>query len=177
MDFRTQKGRTHYRYEDLAGIARQIDPILSAHGMSYRYQTDVGDNAVTVTCVVAHRDGHNERNSLMAGFDNSGNKNSIQAIGSAVTYLQRYALKAALGLAASADDDGRAAGPSNSEVITHEQAGEMEKLIESVGADRGAFLKYIGVADLVDLPASKFDAARRALEAKRRMTSKEIGNG
>ena len=41
----------------------------------------------------------------MGGADQSGNKNGFQAIGSAVTYLQRYTLKSALGLSAEVDDD------------------------------------------------------------------------
>ena len=106
VDFTSQKGRTNYRYEDLAGIAEKVEPILAKNGLSFRYRTQNNATAVTVTCVVSHRDGHSEENSLSAGLDISGNKNSIQAIGSTVTYLQRYTLKAALGLSASNDDDG-----------------------------------------------------------------------
>jgi hypothetical protein len=60
-----------------------------------------------VTCIIAHSAGYSEENSLSAPFDPSGNKNPLQAIGSAQTYLQRYTLKAALGLAAAKDDDAR----------------------------------------------------------------------
>ena len=49
-----------------------------------------------MTCVVSHRLGHSEENTLTAGRDESGNKNNIQAVGSTITYLQRYTLKAAL---------------------------------------------------------------------------------
>jgi hypothetical protein len=42
----------------------------------------------------------------------SGSKNAIQAIGSAVTYLQRYTLLSATGLAAkNGDNDGADASP------------------------------------------------------------------
>jgi hypothetical protein len=105
VDFTSTKGRTHYQYEDLPGIARVIDPVLAKHGLNYRFRTTNNASSVTVTCVLSHRDGHSEENSLSAGFDLSGNKNPIQAIGSTVTYLQRYTVKAALGLSASADDD------------------------------------------------------------------------
>lgn len=105
VDFTSQRGRTNYQYEDLAGIAREVEPVLAKNGLSYRYRTSNNASSVTVTCVVSHRDGHSEENSLSAGFDISGNKNSIQAIGSTVTYLQRYTLKAALGLSASTDND------------------------------------------------------------------------
>lgn len=113
VDFTSSKGRTNYRYEDFAEVARTLDPILSKHGLSYRFRTSSAANEpVTVTCILAHRDGHSEENSLSAGRDESGNKNSIQAIGSTITYLQRYALKAALGVAASVDDDAGSGGAS-----------------------------------------------------------------
>lgn len=107
VDFTTSKGRTHYQYEDLATIAQIIDPILSKHGLSYRWRPNSDAKSVTVTCILSHAAGHMEENTLYAPHDLSGNKNPIQAVGSAVTYLQRYTLKAALGLAAAADDDAR----------------------------------------------------------------------
>lgn len=110
VDFTTAKGRTNYKYEDFALIASEVDPILSKHGLSYRYRARQDGNKLTVTCILAHRDGHSEETELTAFNDESGNKNSIQGIGSAATYLQRYTLKLALGLAAAKDDDGAAAG-------------------------------------------------------------------
>jgi ERF superfamily len=102
--------QTTYKHEDMAEIARTIDPIIAKHGLSYRFRTTSEVARVIVTCVVTHRDGHSEENSLSSGHDGSGGKNAIQGLGSALTYLQRYALKAAFGLAASADDDGQGAG-------------------------------------------------------------------
>lgn len=110
VDFTSQKGRTHYKHETLAGIAKAIDPILSENGLSYRFRTNQNDGRVLVTCIVSHRDGYSEETSLSASPDQSGNKNNFQAVGSAVTYLQRYTLKAALGLSAEVDDDAQGAG-------------------------------------------------------------------
>lgn len=108
VDFTTSKGRTSYAHEDLGEIARTVDPILGKHGLSYRWRTSAEPNEpVRVTCIISHRQGHSEENSLPAPRDDSGSKNTIQSIGSTVTYLQRYTLKAALGLAVSHDDDGQ----------------------------------------------------------------------
>ena len=110
VDFTTQKGRTNYKYEDLSDVTEALSPVMSGLGLSFRWRTDNSSGGVKVTCVITHRDGHSEETSLVAPVDQSGNKNAIQAIGSAVTYLQRYTLKAAVGIAASNDDDGRSAG-------------------------------------------------------------------
>lgn len=96
-----------YWHEDMAQIASVIDPILSQFGLAYRFSTSSAPNQpITVTCILSHADGHSEENSLSGPRDNSGRKNELQAVGSAVTFLQRYTLKAALGLAAGMDDDG-----------------------------------------------------------------------
>jgi hypothetical protein len=165
VDFTSQKGRTNYRHEDLAGIARVVDPILTKHGLSYRYRTTSEPNApVTVTIIVSHRLGHSEETTLSAGRDETGNKNSIQAIGSTVTYLQRYTLKAALGLAASSDDDAKTA---DLEPVSTEQIAAIQSLIVEVGADIPKFVKYMKVERIEEIPAKDFDRAIAALEGKR----------
>jgi len=154
-----------YSHEELPVIAKLIDPVLSSHGLSYRFRTtSLVNEPVRVTCVVSHRDGYSEENTLEAGRDTSGSKNDIQAIGSTVTYLQRYTLKAALGLSAADDDDGRAAGKAAA--ITAEQLEELQKRIAHVGQDIPRFLKHYGVERIDDLPADKFDEAMAVLERK-----------
>jgi hypothetical protein len=111
VDFTSNKGRTYYKHETLSGIAKVIDPILSRYGLSYRFRTDQGQGGVKVTCIITHSSGHFEETSLSGAPDSSGNKNGFQAVGSAVTYLQRYTLKAALGLSAEVDDDAQGAAP------------------------------------------------------------------
>lgn len=166
VDFTSPKGRTNYRHEDLAEIARTVDPILSKHGLSYRYRATSNINEpVTVTCILAHRDGHSEETTLSAGRDDSGNKNSIQGVGSTITYLQRYTLKAALGLAASNDDDG--ATLSAGDKITDQQRMALVDLADEVGADKVLFCKYLKVGSLADIPAKDFNRALAALNKKR----------
>ena len=105
VDFSTSKGRTNYRYEDFAAVASAVDPVLARHGLSYRFRSEQQGQRLKVTCRVSHADGYGEETTLEATNDESGNKNAIQAVGSAATYLQRYTLKLALGLAASNDND------------------------------------------------------------------------
>ena len=107
VDFTSTRGRTNYKYEDLAEIARTIDPVLAKYGLSYRYRAEQNGVKLRVTCVVSHEDGWFEETSLEGENDSSGNKNPIQGVGSTATFLQRYTLKMSFGLAASVDDDGR----------------------------------------------------------------------
>lgn len=171
VDFTSARGRTNYKYEDMASLARQVDPVLSKHGLSYRYRTSSDKESMTVTCIVSHRGGHSEENSLTAPNDLSGNKNAIQAIGSTQTYLQRYTLKAALGLAASKDDDANSVERST---ITDEQADEIKKLADEVGTALKnttglytGFLKKFKIEKISDLPAKEYQNALVALKDKR----------
>lgn len=166
VDFTSAKGRTHYKYEDLAEIARVVSPILAKHGLSYRYRVTSNVNEpVTVTCIVSHRAGHFEEVTLLGGRDESGNKNSIQAVASTLTYLQRMTLKAALGLAASEDDDGKSAEASDT--ISLEQVEQLVALADDVGADKEAFCRYFRVGGFADITNKDFARAVAALNKKR----------
>jgi len=156
--------RTDYKHEDLGEIARTVDPILAKYGLSYRWRTDaVPNQPITVTCIVSHRFGHSEENTLSAGRDDSGNKNSIQAIGSTITYLQRYTLKAALGLAASNDDDGAA---DAGDVLSDDQLAQITQWILDTQSNVNLFCKVMKVECLPDIPASRFKEAKERLAAK-----------
>lgn len=166
VDFTTAKGRTSYAHEDMAEIARTVDPILSRHGLSYRYRTSQDQRTLTVTCILSHRDGYSEETLLSGAADESGNKNHIQAIGSAATYLQRYTLKLALGLAASADDDARTS--EKVEIIKADQFFAMQGLIEATNTDPVKFAKYLNADDLETLTLTQFDTAMAALRNKKK---------
>jgi ERF superfamily len=96
-----------YDHATLDHVTEAITETLSAVGISHRWKVSQSPE-IAVTCVLTHEMGHSEETTLKALPDTSGSKNSIQAIGSTVTYLQRYTLLAATGMAAAGmDDDGR----------------------------------------------------------------------
>jgi hypothetical protein len=154
------------QYAGLAETLAQIKPAMSSNGLSHTWKTNQEGAFISVTCIVTHIDGHIESTTLGAGADSSGSKNSIQAIGSTISYLERYTLFAILGLASGdQDDDGAAAC---SDLITESQQASIEALISEVGADRGRFLKYLKVADLSHIKLTQYGTAIAALEAKRK---------
>jgi hypothetical protein len=102
-------GQTEYDHATLDAVCRAVIEGLSQHGISHRWRPEQGDGWVKITCILMHDLGHCEETSLIGPPDNSGSKNAIQAISSTVTYLERYTLLAATGLAAAnTDTDGRA---------------------------------------------------------------------
>ncbi len=163
VDFTSQKGRTHYKYADFAQIASEVDPVLAEYGLSYRHRSKQDGKRLAITCILAHRDGHFEETTLAAENDESGNKNSIQGIGSTATYLQRYTLNLALGLSTTKDDDGRAAEALPT--ITDEQVKNLEKLITDGGGDIGKALRFMKINSLEEIPAKNYEATVKDIKA------------
>jgi len=101
-------GNTKYSHATLDHVTDRLTEALSKVGISHRWSVKQEGPAISVSCVLTHSQGHSEATTLSATADTSGSKNAIQAIGSAVTYLQRYTLLAATGMAAAdSDDDGK----------------------------------------------------------------------
>jgi hypothetical protein len=92
------------RYADLAEVLNTTRPVLAKNGICIMQSTDFDGSMVYVTTTLAHKDG---------GYVQSVSccvpgKTDAQGIGAATTYLRRYALAAACGIAQE-DDDGQSA--------------------------------------------------------------------
>jgi len=109
-----KKGHTN-TYTDLAALIDAVTPHLARHGFSVSWSTEPSGTDITVACVLTHCGGHAESIAKMtAAQDSQGAKSGPQKIASTMTYLQRYTLRSALGLATSdlPDMDARARDPN-----------------------------------------------------------------
>jgi hypothetical protein len=165
VDFTGKSGtRTKYSYESFADVARVVDPVFSKHGLAYRFSVAQSGKQVTVACIVSHADGYSDQTKLEGEVDpGSTGMSMVQALGSALTYLQRYSLRAAIGLAASVDDDGRAAG-GTSPKITADQANDLQNLIDETGRSQTTLLKLIGVDEIAQMNLDQFNRAVEVLD-------------
>jgi hypothetical protein len=147
-------GKTSYSHASLHNVSSLIDKAMSPHGLSKTWKTEQGDGGITVTCTITHELGHSESNQLTAGADNTGNKNSIQAIGSTISYLERYTLLALTGLATKdMDDDGNAAGVVQyleGDALAH--IADLHKQLYNNPNDP-KFFKFAGSTGWNDIPA------------------------
>lgn len=164
VQYSTSKGMTDYKHSSLANVTSTINKALSKHGLSASWKTAQSE-LITVTCTITHILGHSESTSLSAAPDQSGGKNNIQAIGSTVSYLERYTILAITGLASSdMDDDGR--GPVA--FITGEQANELQSIIDDnnlnpEGEYIPKFLKWIKAESIAEIHSSDFSKAKNGL--------------
>lgn len=160
-----QQSTPYALWED---INEAIRPILAEHGFSLTFRhgkTDAG--LITVTGILAHREGHREEDTITLQHDSTGSKNAVQAVGSSNSYGKRYTAINLLNITTRGqDDDGKAAGAPDT--ISEEQIGTLTELMDSVSADKARFLKFFKVETLADLPAKRFQEAVTMLNAKSR---------
>lgn len=102
------------KYANLFGVVNAVTPALAKHGLSHSWKLTKDDPRwMEVTCTIRHILGHSESVAMGGEPDTGPGRNAIQARGSAKTYLERYTLLAAIGMAATdQDNDGRGAGTS-----------------------------------------------------------------
>jgi len=170
VSYASKGGKTDYHHAPLDEVVRAISVAMSPHGLSFRWRTQQLDGLISVTCVLQHVGGHSEEVTLQASPDQSGGKNSIQAVGSTVTYLQRYTLLAATGLAAEEqDDDGQAAGTKR---ISEEDLERVKKGLSLTGTEPKDLLHRLfpGVPNMTleQIPAENAQAAIDLLLQKHR---------
>ena len=167
VDYPSKKeggGRTKYKYESFADVAKVVDPVFAAHGLAYRFAVEQQGDMAKVTCIVSHSDGYSDRVRLESKVDPGATGMSwVQALGTVLTYLQRYSLRAAIGLAAGIDDDGRSAG-GTSPKISIEQANELQKLIDDTGRSQATLLKLVGVESVIDMNVDQYTRAKQVLD-------------
>jgi len=177
VSFPSKDGKTEYDHATLDHISEEVGKALSEHGIAHRWKVHQGGingadpGKIEVSCILTHKDGHSESVSIYGYPDESGKKNRIQQVASTITYLQRYTLLAATGLApANVDDDGIG---SEIEYIDENQKNQIVAGLKNLGSDNDpeltkTFLNYLNVDNLDDLPADDFSRAMQAIAAKQK---------
>lgn len=163
----TETVRQSTPYALFEDINKAVGPILAAHGFAISFRTSA-EAKVKVTAILSHREGHREETSLELMHDSTGSKNSVQAIGSSVSYGKRYTMCALLNITTQGDDDdAHTAG-----VVSEEQLKTLEKLVQETGTDLPKFLNFMGAESLAQIPGAQFQKAKHALEQKKRGAKK-----
>lgn len=96
---------TKYNHAELSDVTEVVCPAMAKHQLSHRWDVTQTGDKITVDCVITHVLGHSEKVTMEAMPDSSGKKNAIQQVASTISYLQRYTLLAATGVATKGMDD------------------------------------------------------------------------
>jgi hypothetical protein len=161
-DKKVSYGNTKYNHASLANVTAKINSELSKYGLSASWTTAQSEKGVTVTCKISHVLGHSEETSLTAGLDKSGAKNDIQALGSTISYLERYTILALTGLATSEMDDD---GQGTATFISDKQKSTIIDFIQSKEVDEVKFCAFMGVEEVGKILETDYNKAISALKS------------
>ncbi len=102
-----REGATSYEYlyETLDDVLEAVRPSLSANGIALMQFPFTRSGSLTLRTMLGHESGQWLTNDLVAAISGT----DPQSVGSGISYLRRYAVKAILGIAPGIDDDGAAA--------------------------------------------------------------------
>lgn len=92
-------------YADLSSVWNSCKESLSKNGLAIIQTMDMKDGQNVLITTLAHSSGQWMRSCLPI----LNEKNNAQGMGSAITYMRRYALSAIVGVTCDEDDDGTAA--------------------------------------------------------------------
>jgi hypothetical protein len=103
-------GTYSYTYADLPAIIDHVRPVLAKHGLGISQDVLMEDGRLLIRTRIIHSSGECLEFGPLAGSVGG----EWQKVGSGITYARRYALAAALGIAADEDDDAATAAPPSS---------------------------------------------------------------
>jgi hypothetical protein len=151
VSFTTRDGdTTFYKHAELSDVTDAIAPAMAKHQLSFRWDVKQESGTITVDCIVTHVLGHSEKVTMHGSPDASGKKNAIQQVASTVSYLQRYTLLAATGVATKGmDDDAQGFAKVNTDEVWMKWEGALNsaETIEDVRKTRalaGAAFETVG---------------------------------
>lgn len=162
---------TKYNHAELSDVTEVVCPAMAKHQLSHRWDVTQNGDRITVDCVITHVLGHSEKVTMEAMPDSSGKKNAIQQVASTVSYLQRYTLLAATGVATKGmDDDAQGFAKVNADDVwmKWEAALNSAETVEDVRKTRalaGAAFETIG--DVASWNQFKTMADKRKSEIER----------
>jgi len=142
-----------YSYADLPAIFGIINPLLKEHGLGFT-QPIIGDTIKTIIFHIESGESIESSTTIPQNVTLKG-MNDFQVLGSAITYLRRYALSSILGLVTDKDTDAggqqqprQVATPKKKDTLTKER---FEKALETIKAGKYSVEKLKAEYQLTEL--------------------------
>lgn len=126
-----------YKYADLPAIFETINPLMKKHGLGFMQLI----NGTSIKTIIFHVESCEQIESITdipQGVQLKG-MNDFQVLGSAITYIRRYALSSALGLVTDKDTDA---------------AGEQLPKIEKINDDNRPWMSEQVLREVLDMIAT-----------------------
>ena len=154
------------RYADLAEVLNTVRPVFAKHGIAIIQSTGFSDGLVSVTTALVHKEG----GYVTSVASCTPAKVDAQGVGAATTYLRRYSLAAATGVAQE-DDDGQTAAHNRPAVVAKPSNALLDVLAATEDATSEEVLRNLYKATEIFAEHEKAEA-RKAIVQKRSTITK-----
>ena len=157
-------GSCRYKFAPYEEIMAKVQPILTAHGFSITFDTEIAPDGSRLTsiCTLTHSSGHSRSNRFAVRFGKPPGSSDAQGDMSTKSYAKRGALCDALNISIEHDTDARSEGT----FITAKEAADLRDRVESVGADEKQFLEYANADSFEEIYSSRLAQLHAALDRK-----------
>lgn len=155
------------KYAKYEHIDAKVRPLYSKEGFSVSFDSKREGDLVTYYGYLNHVDGYSRTAEMVLPADNSGSKNTIQAIGSTMSYAKRYLLCMLLNIVTvDEDDDGLSA---SSEPIDEEQLKFLQDMLAETETDVRKFCSDFAKVDaLANIKKKDYPRLKNALANKKK---------
>lgn len=154
-------------YADLAEVLNTVRPVYSKHGIAIVQSTGFDGGMVSVTTALVHKEG----GYITSVASCTPAKTDGQGVGAATTYLRRYSLAAACGVAQE-DDDGNSAAHNRPAAVPAKPSNQLLDLLaatEDATSEEVLRNLYKATESLVEHERNE---ARKAIVQKRSTLTK-----
>ena len=160
------------KYADLASVVEASRPYLAKNGLSVAQPITIGqDGKRVLVTILAHSSGQY----LVSRVPLNTTKEDMQSLGSAVTYMRRYAYASLVGVVAEdEDDDGEAVARESRKdhrkedaiVINKQQYDKLDDICREKPHIRTIIYDNCKVTSLKDIPADRYDKILKFSESQ-----------
>lgn len=174
---RHNNDQTRSKYAALSDVLAEVREVSARHGFSMLFgqQDGAPEGQLRMGVDIWHEAGHSEHRWTDMPVDATGikgtiNKTRTHAQGSTISYAQRYlTCMVWVPELVNDDTDGNIARNDiqrSEELVTEEQALQLQARLDETGTDKAAFLAWVGVDAIADVPASWHQPAMARLKRK-----------
>ncbi|WP_409361891.1 ERF family protein [Bartonella heixiaziensis] len=163
---------TNSKYATLDQYIDAVKDALATYDFALfsRIKSQTATN-VTIEIILSHPSGNQISTEGTFPIDSTGSKNSIQSVGSTLTYARRYLLGMLLNVASKEDDtDGQTQtkeGDTNNQKVSSKQIKQIEELIKETGTNESSLLYFAEAEELTDMSCEKAELVLGHLERRK----------
>lgn len=154
------------RWESMDKVIR---PILAKYGFALSFTTVSTDKGLLIRGDLM-REGHSRTAEIPLPPDVGPGRNSLQAVGSAISYGKRYVAEMLLNIVRRGEDTDGYGATDNNAPISKDEERQLAKLIKETKSDTAKFLEWskTGATKLAEIPGREYVRLLNALNDKKR---------